>query len=168
VCTDLRGKNSFFFASYSVNRVVLCNRGGECLLRGTDCPYIKQIRYILKRGLAEVNGIRCLDSVHGVQNKQERMCTNCGTRHRDSAAQVRTGQRVCDATLRRVRVTIVAVEKQNVLHILSVCVCVCVCVVLVTQHVQRMRSIILSSVACLAAQCFSILSYKRHDFRKSH
>jgi len=31
-------------------------------------------------------------------------------------------------TPRRVRVTVVAVVKQQVLHILSVCVCVCVCV----------------------------------------
>jgi cell division protein FtsW (lipid II flippase) len=30
--------------------------------------------------------------------------------------------------MRCVRITIVAVEKQYVLHILSVCVCVCVCV----------------------------------------
>ena len=37
-------------------------------------------------------------------------------------------QRVYNVTFRRVRVILVAAEKQNVLHILSVCLCVCVCV----------------------------------------
>ena len=37
-------------------------------------------------------------------------------------------QSTCDVTLRHVRVTIVAVEKQEVLHILSIHLCVCVCV----------------------------------------
>ena len=71
-------------------------------------------------------------------------------------------QRVYNITFRHIRIIIVAVEKQNVLHILSVCVYV----VLVTQHVKRMRSIVLSSVACLALRCVSILSHKRHDFRE--
>ena len=69
-----------------------------------------------------------------------------------------------NVTLRRVRSTIVAVEKQ-------VCVCVCVCVfvcvrerTLVTQHAKRMRHIILSSVACPAVPYVSILPY--NDFRK--
>jgi hypothetical protein len=62
-------------------------------------------------------------------------------------------------TLRRVRATIVAVEKQ-VLHNLSVCICslrypACKC----AWPVQL-------SVACPALQCFSALSHKRHDFRK--
>ena len=43
----------------------------------------------------------------------------------------------------------------------------CVCAVLVIQHAKRMRRIILSSVPCLALTCFSILSNKRHDFRKN-
>ena len=45
--------------------------------------------------------------------------------------------------MRRVRVTIVAVEKQEILHSLSVCVA------LVIQNAKRMRHIILSFVACL-------------------
>ena len=37
-----------------------------------------------------------------------------------------TIQLLINVTMRRVRATTVAVEKQKVLHILSVCVCVCV------------------------------------------
>jgi len=51
-----------------------------------------------------------------------------------------------NVTLRRVRVTIVVVEKQSVLHILCVCVCVCVCVCRVDlgiQHAMRMRHIVI-------------------------
>jgi hypothetical protein len=56
------------------------------------------------------------------------------------------------------------VEKQSVLHMLSVCVCVCVCVCVValgTQHAMSMRRIIMSSVACLTLP----LPPKQHDFR---
>jgi hypothetical protein len=53
-------------------------------------------------------------------------------------------------TQMRVRVTTVAVEMQEVLHILSVYVCVYACVALVTQRAMRLRRIILSSVARLA------------------
>jgi hypothetical protein len=44
----------------------------------------------------------------------------------------------------------------------------CVSVVLVIQHDNRMRRVILSSLACLALPYFSILSlsHTRHDFRK--
>jgi hypothetical protein len=64
-------------------------------------------------------------------------------------------------TLRRVREISVVVEKQEVLHVLSVCVCVA----LVIQSVKRMRSIMLSSGACPAVANFSALSFNRHDFR---
>ena len=62
------------------------------------------------------------------------------------------------------------------------CVCVCVCgagssgastcayawlhVVFLIQHATRMRHIVTSFVASLAAPHFSTLSHKRHDFRK--
>jgi hypothetical protein len=54
-----------------------------------------------------------------------------------------------EVSLRRVYETIVAVEKQWVLHIFSVCVCVCVCVALVNHHTstKHMRLITSSSVA---------------------
>ena len=62
--------------------------------------------------------------------------------------------------MRHVRVTTVAVEKQQVLHIL------CVCVTLVIQHAKHMRRIIVLSVACLAVH-FPTLPHKRHD-KKSY
>ena len=66
-----------------------------------------------------------------------------------------------DATLRRVRVAIVGVEKQYyILYVFSFCVCVCVCVcvraVLVMQHAQQMCLILLLHVA-LPAVFFSII-----------
>ena len=39
-------------------------------------------------------------------------------------------------------------------------------VVVVTQHAQRLRRIILSSVSCPVLPYFSIFDHKRHDFRK--
>jgi hypothetical protein len=65
-----------------------------------------------------------------------------------------------NVTLRGVRVTIVAMEKQQILHILSVSV------PLVSQHVKLMCRTLLSSVACPALLHFYTLSHKRHDFRK--
>ena len=52
-------------------------------------------------------------------------------------------------TIRNIRETIVAVEKQYVLYILCG-----VCVVLVIQNANCMRRIILLSVACLASTIF--------------
>jgi hypothetical protein len=68
-------------------------------------------------------------------------------------------QCTCNVTLRRVRVTIVAVEKQYYIfwvHVLA----------LVIQHAKCMCRIIFSSLACLALLYFSILSHQRHDFRQ--
>ena len=58
-----------------------------------------------------------------------------------------------DVTLRHFHETIVAVEKQYVLHI-----SVCVDVAILTQHARLMHHIILLSVACLASPHFSTLS----------
>ena len=58
--------------------------------------------------------------------------------------------------------TIVVVEKQKVMRIMSVFVVAA----LVIQHAKRMRRIILSFDSCLPLSYFSTLSYKRHDFRK--
>ena len=71
-----------------------------------------------------------------------------------------------NATLRRVGVTIIAVEKQKLLYILYVseCVSVCVCVALVIQHKKSMRCIIESFVACPALIIFSTLSHKQERF----
>ena len=63
-----------------------------------------------------------------------------------------------NVTMRRVRATIVAVEKQYALHILSVSLA------LVIHHAIRMRYIAI----CGLSDCtvFSTLSHKRHDVRK--
>jgi hypothetical protein len=64
--------------------------------------------------------------------------------------------------MRRVRATIVAVEKQiNITHSEYVLV------TLGMQHATRMRHIILSPVSCLALLHFSTLFHKWHDFQKN-
>ena len=60
--------------------------------------------------------------------------------------------------MRRARVTNFFVEK-NAHYIL------CASVVLVTQHVMRMRRIVLPSMACLAIPYSSTLSHTQHYFR---
>ena len=55
-----------------------------------------------------------------------------------SFSHQRDGQYTYIIALRRVRVTIVAVEKQWILYIPCVCVCVCVCVTLVIQRANPM------------------------------
>ena len=62
--------------------------------------------------------------------------------------------------MRRRRETTVAVEKQHVLHNLSVCL-------LPIQHAKRMRSIILLFLVCLVLPHFPHIISKRYDFRKN-
>jgi hypothetical protein len=56
------------------------------------------------------------------------------------------------------------------LCVCGLCVCVfvfvCLCVASVIQRARRMRRVTLSSVACLIAPYFPILSHKLHDFLK--
>jgi len=65
-------------------------------------------------------------------------------------------------TLRCVRETVLAVEEQYVLHIVSLCVSVALGI----QHAMYMHHIILSSVNCPALQYCSILSHRKLDFQK--
>jgi len=66
-------------------------------------------------------------------------------------------------TSRRVRVTIVVVEKQYVLHSLSMRGCI---LSLFIQLAKRVHHIVSSSVACTAEQYFNTLFDELHDFRK--
>jgi hypothetical protein len=68
---------------------------------------------------------------------------------------------VYTVTLRRVRVTTIALEKRQVLHTLSVCVCVSLSI----QNAMRMHHIVNCDLR--GSTLFSTLSHKRHDFRKN-
>ena len=69
-------------------------------------------------------------------------------------------QCTCNVTLRHVRATVVAVQNQLVIRILSVSVALGI------QRAKRMPRIILSSVVCPALQYFPTLSHERRDFRQ--
>jgi hypothetical protein len=60
--------------------------------------------------------------------------------------------------MRRVRATMVAVEKQKVFFVLCVCVCLCVCVALVIQHAMRMRHMVVCGLPGSRVY-FHIISY---------
>jgi len=74
-------------------------------------------------------------------------------------------ERQCTHNVTEVRVSLtgVAVKIQYVLHILSVCT-----LALVIQHAQRMRRVMLSSVACLATPYYimnEIFSRKKNTVK---
>jgi len=73
--------------------------------------------------------------------QQDRQCTAC-----------------INVTLKRVRATVVAVEKQQVWHIVSVYACVNLGI----QHAMRMRRIVICGLP--GSTIFSTLSHKRHGF----
>jgi len=68
-----------------------------------------------------------------------------------------------NVTLRRVRITIAALKKQIILHILSVC-SVFLPYLPNMQIASFLRPIIVSFVTCPDLPYFSKLSHKRHDF----
>jgi hypothetical protein len=79
----------------------------------------------------------------------------------DSTAKDR--QCTYNTTLRHVCETIVAVEKQLVLHI---GLCVHAHIALLIQHAMHMRHIVMSFVAPQSPLYFLAVCHKRHNFRK--
>ena len=98
-----------------------------------------------------------------------RMCSNLNVklrcqkvndpRRRSSSSFEQDGQRTYKRNIEGLRATIVAVETQQVLHILSACF---------QPQVSSMQCgcAMLLYVVCPAVQYFSTLSHKRHDFRE--
>jgi hypothetical protein len=69
-------------------------------------------------------------------------------------------QFACKVTLKPVRLKTVALEKQYLLH--------CVSVALIIRHATRMRRITLPSVACLALPHFSTLFHNGTIFGEKY
>ena len=85
-----------------------------------------------------------------MQAKKKSIVIHCNGR----GVTENTGNVSSEVTLGHVRTTIFAVEKLRAW----------LSVALVTQHAERMRRIMLSSVTCLSLPYFSILYHKRYDF----
>jgi hypothetical protein len=83
---------------------------------------------------------------HEIRELQKTAMFGHCTHTAGSASVKQYRQYTYNLTMSRVRATIVAVGKQLILHILSVCVCAC--------------------SLSPDVQCFSTLSQKRHNFRK--
>ena len=74
-------------------------------------------------------------------------------------------QCMCNIALRHVSVNIFAVQKGQVLNIMTVCLYSCLSCPACKLHFF-LQNIILSSVACLLLPYLSTLAHKLHDFRE--